>query len=89
MLLQFIFINHYILICSVTHFQPNENTFSYLNNDKPKQEWPEDLQERFGEIRHRLLDQANAIRRLPDNIYYKGSHANSMSFSEFIARTKK
>ena len=49
-----------------------EDAFYYLSGNKQKQEWSPELAERFNKIRHKLLDQANAIRRLPDNLSYKG-----------------
>ena len=66
-----------------------EDAFYYFSGNKQKQDWPPELTERFDKIRHKLLDQANAIRRLPENLSYNGIKANSMSFSEYLARTLK
>ena len=63
-----------------------ESSFSFFNDGKPKQEWSEESTKRFNEIRHKLLDQANAVRRLPETLYYKDISANTISFSECIAR---
>lgn len=64
-----------------------EDAFYKFSGNKQKDEWNADLINSFNKIRHKLLDQANAIRRLPENLSYKGVKASSMSFSEFIART--
>ena len=66
-----------------------EDAFYHFSGNKQKQDWPPELTERFNKIRHKLLDQANAIRRLPENLSYHGIKANSMSFSEYLARTLK
>ena len=66
-----------------------EDSFYYFSGNKQKQDWSPELNERFQKIRHKLLDQANAIKRLPENLSYKGIKATSMPFSEFIARTLK
>ena len=64
-----------------------EEAFVYMNEGKSKQEWPKEVLDRFNEIRHKTLDQANAVRRLPETLSYKNIPATTMSFSEFIART--
>ena len=66
-----------------------EDSFYYFSGNKQKQDWSPELNERFQKIRHKLLDQANAIKRLPENLSCKGVKATSMPFSEFIARTLK
>ena len=66
-----------------------EDSFYYFSGNKQKQDWSPELNERFQKIRHKLLDQANAIKRLPENLSYKGIKATSMPFSEFIARILK
>lgn len=63
-----------------------EDAFYLFSGNKQKQDWPPELTERFNKIRHKLLDQANAIKRLPDNLSYHGIKATTMPFSEFIAR---
>ena len=45
-----------------------EDAFYYLSGNKQKSEWEPEVTERFNKIRHKLLDQANAIRRLPQNL---------------------
>ena len=66
-----------------------EDAFYYFSGNKQKQDWPPELTERFQRIRHKILDQANAIRRLPDNLSFKGIKATTMPFSEYLARTLK
>ena len=66
-----------------------EDAFYYFSGNKQKQDWPPELTERFTKIRHKLLDQANSIRRLPENLSYKDVKATTMPFSEFLARTLK
>jgi len=66
-----------------------EDAFYYFSGNKQKQDWPPELMERFQKIRHKLLDQANAVKRLPENLSCNGIKANTMSFSEYIARTMK
>lgn len=66
-----------------------EDAFYYLSGNKQKSEWDPELTERFSKIRHKLLDQANAIRRLPQNLSYRNIPATTMSFGEYIARTIK
>ena len=66
-----------------------EDAFYYLSGNKQKDEWDSELSEKFNKIRHKLLDQANAIKRLPENLSYKDIKASTMPFSEFLARTIK
>ena len=66
-----------------------EDAFYCCSGNKQKEEWSPELMEKFQKIRHKILDQANAIRRLPDNLSYKGIKASTIPLSEFIARTIK
>lgn len=66
-----------------------EDAFFAFSDYKPKNEWDKETFERFEEIRHKLLDQANAIRRLPENLSYHDVKANTIPFSEYLARTLK
>ena len=66
-----------------------EDAFYYFSGNKQKDEWSPELTEKFNKIRHKILDQANSIKRLPENLSYKGIKASTMSFSEFIAKTLK
>ena len=66
-----------------------ENAFIYMNGGNTKEQWSKDVLDRFNDIRHKLLDQANAVRRLPETLSYKNIPANSISFGEYLARTIK
>ena len=66
-----------------------EDAFFYFSGYKTKQEWDEETIKRFDTIRHKLLDQANAIKRLPENLSYKNIQANTMSMGELLSRTLK
>ena len=66
-----------------------EDAFYCFSGNKQKSEWSPEMTEKFQKIRHKLLDQANAIKRLPENLSYKGVKATTMPFSEFLARTLK
>jgi len=63
-----------------------EDAFSYFNDGKPKEEWSKEVFELFSNIRHKILDSANAVRRLPENLSYKNIPANTMNFSEYISK---
>lgn len=58
----------------------------YQLQNKPKDEWDDNTMDRFQKIRHKLLDQANAIERLPQNLYYKGVNCLSMNSGEAMAK---
>lgn len=64
-----------------------EDAFYYLSGYKRKEDWPPELKERFKKIRHKMLDQANDIKRLPDNLSYCGFKANQMDINSFINKT--
>lgn len=52
-----------------------------LNHGKPKSEWTDDSWASFCCIKHKLLDKAGEIERLPQNIVeYEGEN-----FSKFVA----
>lgn len=61
-----------------------EDAFYVFSGNKQKEEWDPDMTERFKKIRHKMLDQANAIKRLPQNLTYKGIRADQISISDFI-----
>jgi len=65
-----------------------EDAFYMFSGNKQKENWPPELKERFQKIRHKMLDQANAIKRLPQNLSYKGAKADQISIGEFIQRNK-
>lgn len=61
-----------------------EDSFYHLTNKK-KEDWDEETKNKFRHIRHKILDQANAIKRLPQTLSYRGISAASVNFSEIIA----
>lgn len=66
-----------------------EDAFFYFNQYAPKEKWPVETKKRFDAIRHKLLDQANAVKRLPQTLSYKGIKANQIPISDFIDQTMK
>ena len=62
-----------------------EDAFYHLTGKK-KDDWDDDTKARFQHIRHKLLDQANAIKRLPQTLSYRGISAGSVNFSEILAK---
>lgn len=66
-----------------------EDAFYCLSGNKQKKDWSPEFTEKFQKIRHKILDQANAIKRLPENLSYKNIKANTMSFGEYLAKTLK
>ena len=62
-----------------------EDAYYKFEQGKQKDQWsPESLQG-FNRIRHKLLDVANAIARLPKTLHYKGVSCADMKLSEMIA----
>ena len=66
-----------------------EDAFYDMNQGKQKCDWTSESIERFKKIRHKLLDQANAIRRLPQNLTHNGSKANQVTMGEFLNMTNQ
>lgn len=66
-----------------------EDAFYVFSGNKQKDDWSPEMKERFKKIRHKMLDQANAIKRLPQTLSYKGNKANQVSISEFIDHETK
>ncbi len=62
-----------------------ENAFYALQENKRKDDWSDEAKERFKTIRHKILDKANAIKRLPQTLNYKGLSPLSINFSDIIA----
>ena len=62
-----------------------EDTIYHLQGGQSKESWDTETMEHFQKIRHKLLDQANAIERLPQNLHYKGVSCASVSLSEILA----
>ena len=62
-----------------------EDMFYDIEDGKPQDEWSEKNHARFQKIRHKLLDQANAVKRLPSHLRYRGVPCNSIKLNQFIA----
>lgn len=63
-----------------------EDVFYRFNDERPQEEWDERSAKEFAHIRRKILDQANAISRLPQNMKCKGLPIGSRSLSELIAQ---
>ena len=57
-----------------------EDVFYKLEDSKAKEQWSEESLSEFQKIRHKILDQANAVKRLPQNTFYK-----EIPMNEFVA----
>ena len=66
-----------------------EDAFYELENDKPKEEWSEGTANAFRKIRHKLLDQANSVQRIPQMLRYKGVPCNTRNLRDVIAEFMK
>ena len=64
-----------------------EDTIYHLQGSRSKDEWDTETMERFQKIRHKLLDQANAIERLPGSLLYRGVSCENMDDGEHLANT--
>lgn len=62
-----------------------EDAFYHMQGNKQKEEWDNDVLSAFQKIRHKLLDQANAIKRLPSTLNFRGIPCDSKNLSEVIA----
>lgn len=58
-----------------------------FSGNKQKKDWPPEITERFKKIRHKMLDTANSIKRLPHNLSHNGVRADQMSITDFIDKT--
>lgn len=45
-----------------------EDLIYMMNENKTKQEWPDNIWVKFQHIKHKILDNAGSIGRLPDDI---------------------
>jgi len=66
-----------------------ENAFYHFEGNKQKDDWSKEGKERFKIIRHKMLDKANAIKRLPETLYHNGISANQMTMGEMLKRKLK
>ncbi len=60
-----------------------EDLVYQANGNKPKNEWTDESWAAFCRIKHKLLDKAGDIGRLPDNQFEYTEKENSLS--EFVA----
>jgi len=66
-----------------------EDAFYVFSGNKQKEDWPPELIERFKKIRHKMLDTANSIKRLPQNLSFRGIKADQVTMGEYLNRTMK
>lgn len=45
-----------------------ESLIYMMNEEQPKEEWPDNVWVAFNTIKHKLLDKGNEIGRIPENI---------------------
>ena len=63
-----------------------EDAFYRFNDERPPEEWDEKSAKEFAHIRRKILDQANAIARLPETMKCKGLPIGSRNLSDLIAQ---
>lgn len=61
-----------------------ENAFYAFEKGEQRENWSPDNLQRFKEIRHKLLDHANSIRRLPKSLQYRGVPIEEITFGEYL-----
>lgn len=61
-----------------------EDAFYAIEDYSRKEDWSEENTERFQSLRHAILDVANSVDRIPQNLCFKGRNINTMTVSEFI-----
>lgn len=59
----------------------------YMTMYGKKETWPAQAQEAYGKLRHRMLDIAGSLHRLPEELRYKGKPCNAANLTEWIAST--
>lgn len=62
-----------------------EDAFYMLQDAKSKDDWDDETMAQFQKIRHKLLDQANAVERIPQNLYFNGMKCSDTSVSKMLA----
>jgi hypothetical protein len=62
-----------------------ENVFFQMEGANPKKYWSDEHKEQFAQIRHKLLNAANDINRIPMNMCKDGVNINTMSPSQYVA----
>lgn len=67
-----------------------EDSFYEFSGNKQKEDWDPALLSRFKKIRHKMLDEANAIKRLPQNLTFRGQSPMQIDATEyFMSRVEK
>lgn len=61
-----------------------EDIFYEIEEGKPQKEWSKASSRKFQKLRHKLLDQANAVKRLPSELRYKGVRCDSEDLKTFL-----
>ena len=64
-----------------------EDVIYHLQGSRSKDDWDTETMDRFQKIRHKLLDQANAVERLPYSLHYKNVSCASINIGELLAST--
>lgn len=62
-----------------------EDMLFRIEEQKQKDEWSNENMVDFMKIRHKLLDEANAVSRIPHQLQYKGKPCDAQQLNEFIA----
>ena len=63
-----------------------EDAFYRFNDERPQEEWDKRSVKEFTHIRRKILDQANAVARMPQTTKYRGLPIGSRSLSELLAQ---
>lgn len=66
-----------------------ELAMGVAQGDPDKSKWSESSMEHFKKVRHKLLDVANNVSRLPTNTCYRGERIANIKLADFIANTLK
>ena len=62
-----------------------EAVFYYFTGGKRKDDWSDEEKKKFQAIRHKILDEANALKRLPMTLNYKGIHPADVNAGMYFA----
>lgn len=61
-----------------------EAAFYRFCDGKQKDDWPDEEKKRFQSIRHKILDEANALKRLPKTLSFKGISPADINATEYF-----
>lgn len=61
-----------------------EDVLYDLEGGRQKDQWDESVKTAFGKIRHKLLDCANGVERIPINTKYNGVPCSGVKMSDYI-----